>query len=31
MSEEHLIPVLTGEQIDRILTATADSFGQSCC
>jgi hypothetical protein len=28
MSEEHQIPAPTGTQIDRILQATADSFGQ---
>jgi uncharacterized protein len=28
MSEEHPPPALTGEQIDRILQATADSFAQ---
>jgi len=28
MSTEHQTPALTGEQIDRILQAMADSFGQ---
>jgi hypothetical protein len=28
MSDEHRIPALTGGQIDHILQAMADSFGQ---